>query len=367
VTNRSLPQVRIRSLTHQALAVPLRTPFVIATARMDRTRARLVRATVVDDEGRTFEGLGEAATLPPVTHEDEDIVADAIDQARGALDGLTLQSLETLSAALDRAFVDAPVSRAGVESALLDAWARASGTSVASLLGDGDISALITDVTLPIAEPSVMAEDALAWRARGFQLFKVKVGKSLDHDKQALSAIASAVPDARLRIDANAGYSARDALALLAHVEKFDLALEHFEQPCARDDLAAMAEVSRHAHVPIIADESVRTLADLHAILDAKAAHGVNLKLVKSGGLIASYAIAQRARDAGLSLMCGAMVETRLGLSAMAQVVRALGGVEYVDLDTAFLLADDPFVGGYLSDGPRLTLLDGAGHGVTLR
>ena len=74
-----------------------------------------------------------------------------------------------------------------------------------------------------------------------------------------------------------------------------------------------------------------------------------------------------RARELGLSLMCGGMVETRLGMSAMGHVVCALGGADFVDLDTAFLLASDPFAGGYTSAGARLTFQDVPGHGVALR
>ncbi|HMI91247.1 MAG TPA: enolase C-terminal domain-like protein, partial [Polyangiales bacterium] len=143
-----------------------------------------------------------------------------------------------------------------------------------------------------------------------------------------------------------------------------------FEQPCARADLDGMAEVAAKAGVPVIADESVTTLAELERVIEARAAHGVNLKLAKSGGLLPALAIGRAARVAGLQLMCGGMVETRLGMTAMAHVACALGGrpggaggtaVEYIDLDTAFLLASDPFEGGYEARGAELTLTGGPG------
>jgi L-Ala-D/L-Glu epimerase len=90
----------------------------------------------------------------------------------------------------------------------------------------------------------------------------------------------------------------------------------------------------------------------------------VNLKLAKLGGPLAALALGRRARTEGLGLMAGAMVETRIGLLAMAHVVAALDGVEWVDLDTAFLLADDPFTGGWRVDGPRVQLTDQPGLGV---
>jgi L-alanine-DL-glutamate epimerase-like enolase superfamily enzyme len=172
------------------------------------------------------------------------------------------------------------------------------------------------------------------------------------------------VPDASFRLDANAGFDAATALELLQRARAAGLHVECFEQPCAAGDLDAMARVTREAGVPVVADESVKTLADLNNVLAARAASGVNLKLVKSGGLLAAYAIGLAARAAGLQIMCGGMVETRLGMSAMAHVACALGGVDYVDLDTAFLLAAEPFSGGYRAEGASLRVGTDDGLGV---
>jgi L-alanine-DL-glutamate epimerase-like enolase superfamily enzyme len=117
----------------------------------------------------------------------------------------------------------------------------------------------------------------------------------------------------------------------------------------------------------VVADESFRGAADLDRIVNARAAHGVNLKLVKLGGALASLELGRRARAAGLRLMAGAMVETRVGLLAMAHVVAALGGADWIDLDTAFLLASDPFVGGWSVAGPDIELTGEPGLGVAVR
>jgi L-alanine-DL-glutamate epimerase-like enolase superfamily enzyme len=119
--------------------------------------------------------------------------------------------------------------------------------------------------------------------------------------------------------------------------------------------------------IPVVADESFRGAADLARLLDARAAHAVNLKLAKLGGPLQAVALGREARRQGLRLMAGAMVETRVGITAMAHVVAALGGVDWVDLDTVFLLADDPFVGGFSGAGPALVLAGGPGLGVTPR
>jgi o-succinylbenzoate synthase len=351
----------VEQVAVEPLHVPLREPFVIATARMESTRAALVRVRVRAGD-RTAEGLGEAAPLFPVTREDWPEVGTRVLAAKLADAKVTLA---TLPSVLDATLADVPVARAGVEAALLDAMARLVGQPVCALLAPGPhATELETDVTLPIAGAARMTELARAWRAEGFSAFKVKVGKDLDEDVRALRAVAAAVPDARLRLDANGGYSAREALALLAALE--GVRVECFEQPCPRDDLEGMARVTREAKVPVVADESARTLADLDAIVAHRLARGVNLKLAKHGGLLAALELGRRARAAGLSVMCGAMVETRLGLVTMAHVVAALGGADFVDLDTAFLLAEEPFDGGWSVEGPRLRLALGEGLGLRL-
>jgi L-alanine-DL-glutamate epimerase-like enolase superfamily enzyme len=357
---------RLVALRAEPLSVPLREPFVIATARMEATRAALVRATLELPGGERAEGLGEAAALPPVTREDQPDLLDAIARASAALIGTAPGD----AAALDAALADRPVARAGVETAILDALARLAGVPLAALLAG--VSALAvpvmeTDVTLPIAAPEHMARTAIAWRDAGFACSKVKVGRAWADDRDALRAVHAAVPEARFRLDANEGFSARDALALLDDALCAGLVVECFEQPCRREDLAGMAAVCAGSSVPVVADESLRTDADLDAILRARAARGVNLKLVKHGGPRAALALGRRAKAEGLGVMAGAMVETRLGLTAMAHVVTALGGVDWLDLDTALLLASDPFDGGIRTDGSRVTLAPGPGLDIAVR
>ncbi|MCA9574084.1 MAG: dipeptide epimerase [Polyangiales bacterium] len=359
--------MRIERVTISALSVPLLEPFVIATGRVDTTRAALVEVTARDAAGQQVVGLGEAAALPPVTAEDQPELLEQLGAAVPALTSVTVETREDVAQRLDACLDGQPVARAGLECALLDALAQLDGVPLCSWLSGAPPTALVTDITLPIADPQHMAQLAVGYRAAGFEVFKVKVGKSLDDDLRALRLIAQAVPDARFRLDANAGFTADQALRVLDACSSAGLVLECFEQPCGRLDLDGMARVTAATQVPVVADESVRTLEDLERVVAAGAASAVNLKLVKHGGLLRALDIGQRARELGLRLMCGAMVETRLGLSAMGHVVCALGGVDFVDLDTALLLAEDPFDGGYTSDGARSTFLDTAGLGVRLR
>jgi L-alanine-DL-glutamate epimerase-like enolase superfamily enzyme len=349
--------------------VPLRVPFVIASGRVDATRAVEVEATVAWG-ARRASGLGEAACLPPVTREDQGDVLAALSALR------PFEVPPGLGDAMAPAL--GPVARAGLETAVLDAVARAAGVPLWELLSKaaGDLAGerarppvtqLETDVTIAIASGPEMAAQAAEWATRGFGALKVKVGKDVDADVRALLAVARAAPGARLRVDANAGYRASEAIALARECERLGIAVECWEQPCAAEDFEGMAEVAEAVEAPVIADESVKTLADVDRIVRSRCADGVNLKLAKSGGPLAALAIGRAAQAAGLRVMVGGMVETRLGMTAAAHVACALGGVDYVDLDTAWLLADDPYEGGYEADGPRYMMPRVAGLGVRRR
>ncbi|HEX2660950.1 MAG TPA: enolase C-terminal domain-like protein, partial [Polyangia bacterium] len=250
-----MPPVRIVSMEGDPLSVPLREPFVIATGRMDVTRAVLVRVTVEADDGRRAIGYGEAAALPPVTHEDQPELLRAAAGGAMALVGTRVESFAECEDAVSTAVPHSVVARAGVEAAVLDGWARLAGVPLARALapeGDDPLPVLTTDITLPIAEPAAMASLAARYAATGFATFKVKVGRDWRADRAALEAVARAVPNARFILDANGGFSATDALSLLEAVLTAGLVVDCYEQPCAREDLAGMAAVTARSPVPVV-------------------------------------------------------------------------------------------------------------------
>lgn len=355
----------IESIRCEPLSVPLVDPFVIATGRVEATRSVLISA-VVSENGRANEGLGEASCLWPVTKEDQPDALAAIERAGPLLANHAFRDWRELHALLDGPFAGFPVARSGVEMAVLDGLARVRGVPLHRLLSDVVAPAPIeTDITLPILAPARMAVLAGEWWAKGFRSFKVKVGRKLEEDLAALRAIAAKTPAAWFRVDANGGYSADQALRFLDAANELGLSVECFEQPCGTDDLDGMATVATRTSVPVIADESVKNVEQLERVRARKAARGVNLKIAKSGGLLRAYDIGAAAKKSGMLLMVGGMVETRLGMTAATHLVAALGGVEFPDLDTAWLLRTDPFTGGYREDGPRYTLSSEPGLGVS--
>ena len=351
-------RLRLESVRAAPLTVPLREPFVIATAHIEATPNVLVCVQLRDLEtGIVMEGIGEAATLPAVTTE---TAADIMAQLR--------EFAWSLPRALDDNWPTlGPCARAGLDMALWDARARLAGQPVWRMLNSAAVpTTLVSNITLSIGTADHLAATAGNWARRGFDRFKVKVGRDYATDLQGLQAVVAAVPNCSLIIDANAGYDAPTALEFSSELLRLKLPVLALEQPCSKHDYAGLRAVKLAVPFGVIADESCQNLNDLQRLAELGAVSGVNLKLAKCGGLNNAIQIGKAARAHGFSLMVGAMVETRLGITAAAHLAIALGGVEYPDLDTAWLLAADPFAGEAIGEGPEIVVGSQPGFGLRL-
>lgn len=343
------------------LDVPLLAPFVVATTRLDQVRNVAIRVTLSDGSV----GWGEAPTLPPITTETQDDVFAAFDAVATGLSGCEIGEWQEIAARLAEQIPDAASTRAGIEMALVDALARSRHMPVFTFFG-GVQTHVVTDITIPICESAEAERLATAYGARGFRTIKTKVGHDVDEDLERLRAIRRGHPNCVLVLDANEGYTAEEALAVLNALRREDMVPGLFEQPVAREDWDGLGTVTREGGVPVAADESCRGVDDARRIAREGLAHVVNIKLVKCG-VAECLEIAAVARENGIGLMVGVMVETRLATGFSAHFAAGLGGFQWIDLDAPLLLAGDPVRGGYTADGPRYELGHiRAGHGADL-
>jgi L-alanine-DL-glutamate epimerase-like enolase superfamily enzyme len=228
--------------------------------------------------------------------------------------------------------------------ALWDICGKIAGQPVCRLLGVYRDS-FATDQTVVLDTPRVMADKAAAIAGRGFKHVKVKLGETPEVDIARIRAVREAVgPGVTLRTDANQGWSVADAVRALRGVEPFTV--EFCEQPVPYWDWAGLKHVRLNVPIPIMADESVHSPHDAITGLRQDAMDMINIKLMKTGGILHAVRLAHIAEAANLPCMLGCMNETRVALTAAAHVGMSQPICRYGDLDSFLVHQMDPVVGG---------------------
>jgi L-alanine-DL-glutamate epimerase-like enolase superfamily enzyme len=307
-------------------------------------------------------GWGESSPYSPVMSETQssDVVLGKhlAEMVRGR-DPFTIPRIV---ADMDAFAPGVPGIKAAFEMALWDICGKLSGQPVFKMLGMYRDS-FITDLTVFLDKPSVMAERAKDVVRQGFRAVKVKLGESPDIDAERIRSIREAVgPEISLRVDANQGWTPAEAVAANKRLEAY--AVEFCEQPIPYWDWDGLKYVREHSPLPIMLDESVHSPHDAVQAVRKDACDMINIKLMKSGGILNAVRIAQIAEAAGMKCMLGCMTESRLGLTAAAHVVAANRSVAYADLDAFTVLEADPIIGGMEVQNGTIRLPDKPGLGL---
>ncbi len=342
----------------RALDAPMSEPFEIAGGSQAQVRNVLVEATLQDGSV----GWGECAPFASFNGETQASTLRAVRAEGPALEGMDASAFEPIARRLERRLEGA--ARAGLEMAVLDAWARQRRIPLWIYFG-GRGHTLATDITIPITAPPQAARAARRIWARGVGTIKIKVGRDLDEDFARVRAVSAAAPKAALILDANQGYSAKTALRLLRLLSGKGIRPALFEQPVSKDDWQGLAAVSKHGGIPVAADETVSSRGDAYRMARLKAASVINIKLMKYG-IHEALDIARIARAAGLGLMIGGMIESYLAMGCAAHLAAGLGGFSFVDLDTPLWFARNPMRGLSLRPG-GLYRLSGVRAGIGVR
>jgi L-alanine-DL-glutamate epimerase-like enolase superfamily enzyme len=352
--------ISIADVTAQPFDIELNEPFGIATGA--QLVASNVLVTVTLSDGTV--GTGEAAPFPAVNGETQSAVLGALCAAHSSFVGLDALRWRPAVVVAELALRGTPTALAALESALLDALCRRARVSLWAFFG-GAQAELVSDITIPTGSAEHARASALRALHAGFVTLKIKVGGApFDQDRARLAAIVEAAPNARLILDANASMSADEALELLSALGHAKGQVALFEQPTAKLDLDGLRKVREHGGVPVAADESACSAADVLTLVNAQAVDAVNIKTMKSG-IVEAMAMISVARAAGLGLMIGGMVESKLSMTVSACLAAGSGGFSHVDLDTPWFLKNAPISGGWAEQGPTLRLDHiTSGHGV---
>ena len=324
----------------EPITLDLKTTFRVAHGASDQRHNVLVYLD---------EGVGEAATVPYYGETQQGIID-------------YLQSVQDLGddpfdidAVLSNRPAGSRAARSAIDEALHDLWGKKLGQPLYKLFGLNPNNLPLTSFTIGIDEPEVMAEQA---KESGYPILKVKLGS--ERDEEILAAIRKST-NARLRADANAGWSRERALQIIPRLREYDL--EFIEQPLAVDDVEGYFWLKKklraqNVDLPIFADETAKTSRDVAKL--AGAIDGVVVKTMKSEGIREALRMIHTTRAHDMHVMLSCMVESSVGVTAAAHLAPLC---DYADLDGPLLIKNDPY-SGLRYDGAKFTLPDGPGLGV---
>jgi L-alanine-DL-glutamate epimerase-like enolase superfamily enzyme len=309
-------------------------------------------------------GWGEASPFSPVTGETQGTDVAMAKSLAGIVKGRDPFDLARIVSEMDGLTPYHPSIKAAFEMAIWDICGKIAGQPVVHLLGQYRNS-FDTDRTVYLDKADVMAQKAKEIAGEGFKVVKVKLGESPEADIERMRTIRQAVgPDIRIRTDANQGWTPNEAVRALRGLDQFKI--EFCEQPVLYSDWEGMSFVRQHVEIPIMADESVHSPADAIEAVRRDAVDMINIKLMKSGGILGAVRIAHIADGADMKCMLGCMSETRVALTAAAHVVMSQKNVLYADLDAFTEHKIDPVIGGMALKDGTLTLPDKPGLGLDI-
>ena len=323
MTESVLTRATISGIEVRSVQAPYRTPFAISSGTVDVLDSLIV--CITNSEG-CF-GTGEVNPMTPysgwtaagIRTTIEDVLAPAV---MGKLAEPAL-----IHGTMDRVLRHGELPKAAVDIAVYDLLGKRLGVPVSTLLGGRvrDIVPLAWVVGLgPIDR---VVEEAVAMAAAGFTVVKIKIGLDPRRDQDAVAAVRAALPRVGIRVDANQAYPASEAIRILRRMEAFDL--EIIEQPVAGHDRAALRAVADALDTPVMADESLQTLADAWDLARERACDIFNIKIVKPGGLYPAMQIVAIARSAGIGVMVGSMPELGVATLAAAHLAATVQGPLY--------------------------------------
>ena len=241
-----------------------------------------------------------------------------------------------------------PAALCAFDLAFHDLLSLLAGLPLYRILG-GYRSRIQTSVTIPIVPLEEAVEMAEERAGHGFRMLKIKGGRDPQEDVRRVQAIHTALPEHILRLDADGGYSVRDALDV---ARVLDGLLEMLEQPVPAGDLNGLREVKEASPVPVLADQSLKGPASALELAAHRVVDGMSIKLATCGGLRCARQIDAIARAAQMSSMVSCLFEPALLISAGLALALSSPNVHYGDLDGCFDLIDDPSVAGFtLQDG----------------
>lgn len=303
-------------------------------------------------------GLGEAVPTHAITGDTIPGICGAVHIIEQQLIGRELSA--ELLPVIQQAIVGNTSAKAALDMAVYDLLAQEQQQPLYQYLG-GTYQDFETSYTVSLNGLDEMVKDALDYQSQGFTLLKIKLGGRVEEDIERIAALREAVDDSiQLGIDANQGWSVKDAVTFCTDIERRDIPLTVIEQPVHKRDIKGMAEIKRHTKIPVMADESLFCVDDAKNLVDQWAADKWNIKLMKTGGL---YEALQIHQIASVPCMVGSMMESHVSVTAALHFAMAIQA-DQIDFDAPLMLKEKPITGGIHYEGNQVSCSKEYGLGI---
>lgn len=330
--------MKITAIEYFRLDMPLAIPYTIAYESVDKTTNIILKLTT--NNGIT--GWGCAAPDIEVTGErPEDVIFNIENVIIGLLKDQSPFHIARYTHQLKTLCPNSSSTIAMVDMALYDLMARKAKLPLYQLLG-GYRSEISTSITIGILPLKETIQQAGYYLKKGFTIIKLKGGVNLVEDIEKIMKLRENHGyEFLLRYDANQGYTPEEAVEFINKTK--GAKIEILEQPTKQTREAQLGEVTQNVHVPVMADESLKTLKDAFRLASNELIDMVNIKIMKVGGILESQHINSVAKSAGMEVMVGCIDECALGISAGLHFALSRPNIEYADLDGHLDLLEDPF------------------------
>ena len=323
------------------LSIPLIEPFITSLGVDESADNVLVQLKT--KEG--IIGFGECSPYMPINGESQDTCYIVGQYFAKGLKGKDPLQIEDCIKLMDKIIYAHNSIKSAFDMALYDIASQHAGMPLYKFIGGANNKTIITDYTVSIGEVNKMAADAVKIKEQGYPAIKVKLGKNGRTDVERMRAIRTAVgEDIPLRIDANQGWEVEEAIETLKALAIFNI--QHCEEPIARWNYMQLPRVKKESPIPIMADECCGDDHDAERLIQINACDYMNIKLGKSGGIFKALKMARMAEKANIHLQVGAMLESRLAMTAFAHYALCSPAIEHYDFDTALMFSEDPVTGG---------------------
>ncbi len=341
--------MRIESVRFKKVFYRYKEPFTISLGTQE-TQENIEVCVILHDG---VEGYGEASSLFTISGETPEMLERMESTVREMLDGMSVDRYEQIFERTQK-LKAAPSIKAAVECAVIDAFCKRHGLRQFEFFG-GAKSKIETDITIGITTVERTLEKAKNYYSQGFKVLKIKVGKNMREDIEKVVRVSEIATDLSFIVDANQGYTAKQAVEFIQTLHQEQINVVVFEQPVKKEDIDGLRYVRWNSPYPVAADESVFTMHDALRVIKEEAVDMINIKLMKSG-LSDALAIVKLAKAAGIQLMIGCMGESSLGISPSIHFAAGTGAFSYHDLDSHLSLVEDVHRGDFKQDGPRIIL-----------